>query len=79
MKTDQARTHPASLRRVAEAQAEVYLLAFQALSPEAKELVREQILRVKNIPPDLAAELESWSTAASEALFEFEATVCETQ
>ena len=57
----------------AQAQAEVFWLAFQALPPEAQWVVREQLTRWEVPSPELAAELESWQAAASEALTTFEA------
>jgi len=57
----------------AQAQAEVFWLAFQALSSEAQWVVREQLTQWKAPSPELAVELESWQAAASEALATFEA------
>ena len=57
----------------AQAQAEVFWLAFQALSPEAQWAVCEQLTQWEAPSPELAVELESWQAAASEALATFEA------
>ena len=57
----------------AQAQAEVFWLAFQALSSEAQWVVREQLTQWKAPSPELAVELESWQAAAGEALATFEA------
>jgi hypothetical protein len=51
-----------------EAQAEVFLLAFQALPREAQWVVREWLVRVEPLSSELASELESWQAAGSEAL-----------
>ena len=48
----------------AQAQAEVFWLAFQALSSEAQWVVREQLTQWKAPSPELAVELESWQAAA---------------
>jgi hypothetical protein len=60
------------LRKI-EAQAEVFLLAFQALPREAQWVVRKWLARVGEMSPELTGELESWQAAGSEALL-----LCET-
>ena len=63
---------PLAVSPTAQAQAEIFWLAFQALSPEAQWIVREQLTQWEAPGPELAAELESWQAAASEALATFE-------
>ncbi len=57
---------------IAQAQAEVYWLAFQSLPLEAQLILRERVLGSESYSPELGAELASWQAAASEALFDFE-------
>jgi len=66
---------PLDVSPTAQAQAEIFWLAFQALSPEAQWAVREQLTQWEAPAPELAAELESWQAAASEALATFEAAL----
>ena len=61
--------------RVYAAQAEVFWLAFQTLSPRTKQMVRERLTQAVPFGSELALELASWQTAASEALLSFEATL----
>lgn len=64
---------------VSDAQAEVFWLAFQALPEDAQQAVRKRLLPGPELPPELAAELESWQAAAAEALMNFETLIYETQ
>lgn len=57
---------------IADAQVEVFWLAFQALPKEAQFSVRQRLLALPDVPEELTAELESWQAAASEALLNFE-------
>lgn len=59
--------------RTYDAQAEVFWLAFQALPPRTRQIVRERLLQVAPFGAELAQELASWQAAASEALWSFEA------
>jgi hypothetical protein len=61
--------------RVFDAQAEVFWLAFQALPRPAQWVVRERLALAEVFGFELARELASWQTAASEALLSFEATL----
>lgn len=67
------------LASVSEAQAEVFWMAFQALPADAKLVVRQRLLVGTEMPPDLAIELQSWQTAAAEALMNFEELLHEAQ
>jgi hypothetical protein len=58
----------------AEAQAEIFWWAFQALPREAQWAVRRRLLdQAEALSAALAIELESWQAAGSEALQTFEA------
>ena len=72
----QSRISPAS---VSEAQAEVFWMAFQALPADAKLVVRQRLLVETEMSPDLAIELQSWQSAAAEALMNFEELLHEAQ
>lgn len=74
-----ARQDRAGALSPSEAQAEVFWLAFQALPEAAQQAVRKRLLLEQELPPALAAELESWQAAAAEALMDFEAMIDETQ
>jgi hypothetical protein len=74
-----ARQDRAGALSAAEAQAEVFWLAFQALPEAAQQAVRKRLLPASEFPPLLVAELESWQAAAAEALMNFEAMIDETQ
>ena len=62
---------------IADAQVEVFWLAFQALPKEAQFSVRQRLLALPDMPEELTAELESWQAAASEALLNFKAMLRE--
>lgn len=64
---------------VIEAQTEIFWLAFQVLPKEAQLAVRQRLLDTREIPEELAMELESWQVAAAEALMNFEELLHETQ
>ena len=64
---------------VTEAQTEIFWLAFQVLPKEAQLAVRQRLLHTRDIPDELATELESWQVAAAEALMNFEEFLHETQ
>lgn len=64
---------------VIEAQTEIFWLAFQVLPKEAQLAVRQRLLYTRDIPEELAMELESWQMAAAEALMNFEEFLHETQ
>ena len=64
---------------VSEAQAEVFWLAFQALSAPAQQAVRKRLIFSQEMPQELAIELESWQAAAAEALLVFETQLHEAQ
>ena len=64
---------------VSEAQTEIFWLAFQGLPKEAQLAVRQRLLYTRDIPEELAMELESWQVAAAEALMNFEELLQETQ
>lgn len=59
--------------RTYDAQAEVFWLAFQALPPRTRQIVRDRLLQVVPFGAELAQELASWQAAANEALWSFEA------
>jgi len=64
--------------RTAEAQAEVFWWAFQALPQDAQWAIRERLLaQTETFSPTLAMELESWQVAGREALQTFEAMLDE--
>ena len=63
----------------AEAQAEIFWLAFQSLQPAAQQAVRRRLDSPPTLPLELAVELESWQAAAAEALADFEAAMHEAQ
>ncbi len=64
---------------VIEAQTEIFWLAFQVLPKDAQLAVRQRLLYTRDIPEELAMELESWQMAAAEALMNFEEFFHETQ
>lgn len=74
-----ARQRRTGVFSAAEAQAEVFWLAFQTLPEAAQQAVRKRLLPEPEFPPELVAELESWQVAAAEALMNFEAMIDETQ
>lgn len=59
--------------RAYDAQAEVFWLAFQALPPRTRQIVRDRLLQAAPFGSELAQELASWQAAANEALWSFEA------
>ncbi len=63
----------------AEAQAEIFWLAFQSLPSAAQQAVRRRLSPSQAMPLELAVELESWQAASAEALADFEAAIHETQ
>jgi hypothetical protein len=71
-------SRPIRVSREVDAQAETFWTAFQALLLEVQWVVRERLARAEMVSPALAAELESWQSAGSEALMTFEAMLNDT-
>jgi hypothetical protein len=74
-----AQQHRTEALSASEAQAEIFWLAFQSLPADTQQAVRKRLLLEPELPDDLAAELQSWQAAATEALIDFEASLNETQ
>jgi hypothetical protein len=68
-----------AVTEAAEAQAEIFWLAFQSLQRAAQQAVRRRLDSPPTLPSELAVELESWQAAAAEALADFEAAMQEAQ
>jgi mRNA-degrading endonuclease toxin of MazEF toxin-antitoxin module len=64
-----------AVQDAAEAQAEIFWLAFQSLPSAVQQAVRRRLDAPPAMPLELAVELESWQAAAAEALADFEATL----